>query len=153
MRKAFLNWGESYVETFRYTRFLTQIFSFSMALVLVLEVVKAIHFNLTYEGEISSQLKLAVAKELSLQVFFAFLLAFRFLLLFLKDNKYFWLSQFVWLFTYLMLITQISGAGCTKNAFPIFGETLSCIFVAYLFFSPLRQITTLLASFGRISVK
>lgn len=153
MSRAFLRWSESYLESFRQTRFLTQIFSFCMALVLVLDVIGAIHFNLTYEGEISSQLKLAIAEEWSLQIFFAFLLALRFSLLFLKEKKYFWLSQFVWFFTYLMLVSQLSGIGCTKNAFPIFGETLSYIFVAYLFFSPIRQIATLIVASVRIFIK
>jgi hypothetical protein len=153
MTTAFLKWSESYIESFRRTRFLTQIFSFCMALILLLDFGRAIYFNFTYEGGISSELKFTIAKELSMLIFFAFLLAMRFSLLFLKDKKYFWLSQFVWLFTYLMLVSQISGVGCTKNTFPIFGETLSYIFVAYLFFSPIRQISTLLVSFVRIFIK
>jgi hypothetical protein len=152
-KNAFLRWLGGCLETFRYTRFPTQLFCFSVALMLILNVAESVYVNAAIIAKMSPQRRLGIVGELSIPLFFAFLLAVRFALLFLKDKKYFRLSQFVWLFTYLTLVSQISAAGCTKNAFPIFGETLSYIFVPYLFFSPVRQIATLLVSFGRITVR
>ena len=149
MRKAFSIWNENYVEAFRATRFPTQLFSFCVALILILGFVESIIYIFPIRNEISPVVWQNVTKELSVKLFIALLFALRFFLLFFRDKKYFWLSQFIWCFTYLTLISQLSGVGCTKNAFPGFGENLSYLFAAYLFFSPLRQLAMLLVSFCR----
>jgi hypothetical protein len=153
MRKVFLRWSEGYAETCRQTRFLTQFFCFCVALILIFGVVESAGYIISHQNEISPRLWQNLTRELSVQVFVAALFAVRFFLLFFRDKKYFWLSQFIWVFTYLTLISKLSGTGCTKNAFPMFGENFSYVFVAYLFFSPLRQLLTLLVSFSRISIK
>jgi hypothetical protein len=155
MKKTLLRWNESYFETFQQIRFPTQFFSFCVALTLILSVVGSGVDIFSYQNEISPRLWQDIVKELSVQIFVAALFAVRFFLLFFRDRKYFWLSQFVWFLTYLTLISQLSSSqsGCTKNAFPMFGENFSYLFVAYLFFSPLRQIVTLLVSFSRISIR
>lgn len=153
MRTAFLRWNENYFETFRATRFLTQSFAFCIAITLFLELGRSTYLNITFQGEVSPQIWQSVFRELTIQIFVVALFAARFSLLFFKDKKYFWLSQFVWLFTYLLLLSQFSGGGCIKNAFSIFNENFSYVFFAYLFISPLRQLTTLFVSFSGISGK
>jgi len=153
MEKTFLRWNESYVETFRYTRLLTQLFSFCVSLTLILGFAGSIYNIYPIRSGISARLWQTVVNELAIQIFVALLFAIRFSLLFFKDKIYFWLSQFVWLFTYLLLLSQISSPefGCTKNAFLMFGENFSYVFVSYIFFSPVRQLMTLIVSFSRIS--
>ena len=153
MKNRITRWSEAYHEIFRDTRLLTQAFAFAAAVALLTDAARAVYLCLSTPDAISANLKLTLTKELAFYLLFAVLLSLRFALLFFKDAKYFWLSQLVWLTTYLLLVSQISLVGCTKNAFPIFREALSYIFVAYLFLSPVRQLTTLLVSFGRISDK
>jgi hypothetical protein len=151
MKKTLLRWSERYVETFRQTRFLTQFFSFCVALVLLMSFAQSVVINHSFKGEVSPTVWQNVINELMLQIFVALLFATRFTLLFFKKIIYFWLSQFVWLVTYSVIFSQIRSTefgGCTKNLLPMFGENFSYVFVAYLFFSPLRQFATLLTSFS-----
>lgn len=155
MKKTILSWNKNYVEIIRHTRLISQFFSFSVALILALSFTSLI-YNISFQNEISLEIRQVVIKELFIQIFTALLFAVRFFLLFSKDKIYFWLSQFVWLFTYLTLLSQLSSpefGGCTKNAFPMFGENFSYVFAAYLIFSPLKQLTMLLISFSKIFVK
>ncbi|MEP6903820.1 MAG: hypothetical protein ABJA66_19005, partial [Actinomycetota bacterium] len=100
MKKAFIKWIDKYVETFRVTKFLTQLFSFCVALILLISFVQSVMLNHSFKGEVSPQLWRDLTNELTLQMFLALLFASRFLLLFFKKNIYFWLSQFLWLMTY-----------------------------------------------------
>lgn len=156
MKKTLLRWNERYVETFRQTRLLTQLFSFCVALILLISFVQSVIFNYSFKGEVSPKVWQDVTNELTLQLFVALLFASRFVLLFFKKNTYFWLSQIVWLITYLVILSQLHSTefgGCTKNLLPMFGENFSYVFVAYLIFSPLRQLVTLFTSFSRTFLK
>jgi len=156
MKKTLLRWSERYVETFRQTRFLSQLFSFSVALILLMSVAQSVMFHYSFKGEISPKVWQNITNELTLQVFVGLLFASRFSLLFFKKNVYFWLSQIVWLITCLVILSQLHSTefgGCTKNMLPMFGENFSYVFVAYLIFSPLRQLVVLFASFGRMFIK
>lgn len=152
MKKLLLRFSESYFETFRFTRLLSQLFAFYVGVALTINVVDTIYF-FTISDAPSPEIRQYLIKQLSITAFTAFLFVGRFALLFFRKAPFFWLSQFFWLFTYLFLYSQISNSGCTKNAFPEFGEHFSYIFVLYIIFSPLRQLLTLLASFGRLFVK
>jgi hypothetical protein len=151
MKKVFMQWKENYVENFRQTKLLTQIFSFCVALILLISFVQSVIINYSFKGEISPKVWHDVTNELTLQIFVALLFASRFALLFFKKNIYFWLSQIVWMVTYLVILSQLHSTefgGCTKNLLPMFSENFSYVFVAYLIFSPLRQLVTILISFS-----
>ena len=155
MKKIILSWNKYYIEIFRQTGLLSQLFSFIVALILTLDFTSLI-YNISSQNEISLEIRQAVIKELFIKIFIALLFAARFFLLFSRDKIYFWLSQFVWLFTYLTLLSQLAApefSGCTKNAFPMFGENFAYVFVTYLIVSPLKQLTLVLISLSKMFVK
>jgi hypothetical protein len=156
MKKTFLQWSRRYAETFRQTRLLTQLFSFCVALILLMSFVQSVMINYSFKGEVSARVWQNIINELTLQMCVALLFASRFALLFFKEKIYFWLSQIVWLITYLLIFSQLHSTefgGCTKNMLPMLGENFSYVFVAYLIFSPLRQLVTLFTSFSGTFIK
>ena len=149
MKEALLRSSARYSETFRRTRLLTQIFAFCVALILLMNFAHSALRLYAVQINVSDETWRAVIKELTLQISIAMLFATRFALLFFKKNVSFWLSQFVWLVTYLVIVSQVhstQSGGCLKNMLPAFGENFAYVFVAYLVFSPLRQFVTLFAS-------
>ena len=149
-------WENNYVEAFRQTKLLTQFFSFCVSLVLLISFVQSVITIYSFKGEVSPKVWQDVTNELTLQIFVALLFASRFGLLFFKKHIYFWVSQIVWLITYLMILSQLhltEFGGCTKNLLAIFGENFSYVFIAYLIFSPLRQLVTLFTSFSGTFLK
>lgn len=156
MKKLILKWNESYFKTFHETRLLSQLFCFSVAVILLILSADSVSHLIQNKNVVSSEMWEIIIKEILFILFASVLFGFRFLLLFSKRKILFWLSQSLWLAAYVALLSARSApefGGCTKNAFPMFGEFLSYAFIAYLMFSPLRQIITLLASFARIFIK
>lgn len=155
MRKIIRNWNEAYFKTFQETRLLSQIVSFSIAIMIALMFADFI-YRISQVSEFSAELLESIIKNIINDLFVFLLFGSRFLLLFSKRKTLFWLSQIIWLVVFTTLLSQFAPpefGGCTKNMLPIFGETLSYVFVAYLIFSPLRQFITLLVSIVRIFVK
>jgi len=157
MKKAFTKFSEAYLQTFQESRFLTQIFAFPMAIVLFLYSSDLIYRLNTYNGEISPELWISVKADLIVILLTAALFASRFLLLFSRNIISFWFSQFIWLATIITIYWQISpppfGVVCAKNMLPAYDQGLGLILMSYLFFSPIRQLITLVASIARIFAK
>ena len=155
MRKIIQNWNEAYFKTFQETQLLSQIVSFSISVMIAIMFADFI-YRISQVSEFSPELQESIIKNIINDLFIFSLFGSRFLLLFSKRKILFWLSQVIWLAAFITLLSQFAPpkfGGCTKNMFPIFGETLSYVFVAYLIFSPLRQFITLLVSIVRIFIK
>ena len=152
MRKFILKLNDSYVKTFLLTKLFSQFVVFIITIILVLELTGFINAVVSAQS-ISDEMRWSIYKTTASYLLLIFLFGSRFLLLFSKRKLFFWISQIIWLTTYIALLLHTHSTefgGCTKNMFPMFGEILSYIFVIYLLASPLQQAGILGASFFRI---
>ncbi len=146
-------WSNLYFQTFRSARLLTQIVSFSLAVMLVIDS-KVFIYGIWRADNISAEMFNSILKTFSLEIFVAILFGSRFLLMFSERKTYFWFSQFIWIFSIGFLLSQAVSTefgNCAKNVFGMFGETLSYLLVAYLLLSPLYQLIILIVSFSKSS--
>ena len=142
-------WSNLYFQTSRNARLLTQIVTFSLAIMLIIDSTEFI-YGVSKADNVSPEMFDSILKSFSLEIFVALLFGSRFLLMFFKRKVWFWFSQFIWIFSIGFLLSQTASTefgGCTKNVFGMFGETLSYLLVAYLLLSPLHQLAILIISF------
>ena len=149
MKNTTKKFSDVYCRMFQSSGFLTQIFAFPIAIVIFLNFFDLIFTVTSYEGEISLELLSSVKMDLIVLAVTGVFFASRFLLLFSKRKVSLWTSQIIWLATIAVIRSQISVPSigvCAKNLLPAFGETIGFLLLAYLVFSPIRQIITLIAS-------
>ena len=146
MKRFFLKLNDLYVKTFLQTKLFSQTVLFVITIILVLE---AMGFVTAVYGvnSISDEMWNVIFQISVSYLVMIFLFGIRFLLLFSTNKSKFWVSQFLWIITYVILLSNIPSVGCLKDTFPLFSSNLSYIFIAYILISPLQQLGIIIASF------
>jgi len=151
MKNGIRRFNKVYFELFRKSRLLTQIFAFPTAVIIFLNFFKLLYFTNTYDGEMSPEFWTILKADLIGLVVTGTLFAARFLLSFSIRETLFWISQLVWLATLLMIYWQLPSSDsnvCVEFWLSSYGQFAKFSLLAYLLFSPLRQMLTLTISIG-----
>lgn len=156
-----MTFTESYKQNLDKTRFLSKIASFLISAILLFDTTITLYnylyvlpqYNLPSEyinenWQIDSTIS-------TFQAFIAVLFTVRLVLLLLKKPKSVWLSQIIWLvgwlsiFAYLLFIYSQCGkfSAVCGNYLSFPKGLLETIVGGYFFFSPIKEIWTLLACF------
>ncbi len=150
---------ESYKNNLVKFRLISKIPAFLIVIFMMLEIGN-IFTNLQMNPAFLENNQNSVVLSLSFQFFIALMFGTRFVLLWFKKSKFVWLSQLVWVLNWLSIIyyysvTQIflamNKGDCIDfiyhNTFLYASTGLTVILIFYLFFSPIKQIIMLSASY------
>jgi hypothetical protein len=155
---------ESYKNNLVKFRLISKISSFLIAIFVVLEIGDFTNKLRLYPEFLNNNLVESTI-SLSFQTTIAILFITRFILLWFKDSKYVWFSQLIWLITWLIILAYDgftakvrygvffggSENGCVDclyfDTFLYASTGLFLVLIFYFFFSPIKQIIMLTASF------
>jgi hypothetical protein len=155
---------ESYENNLVKFRFISKISPFLIAIFIMLEI-GDFFTNLQMNPAFFENNQNSVVLSLLFQTLIAILFISRFILLWFKKSKFIWLSQLVWLFSWLTILAYyfvtskiyygtVSGNSEFRCYDCIYYDTflhastgLTITLIFYLFFSPIQQIIMLTASF------
>jgi hypothetical protein len=151
----FLRFNNEYSKAFQQSRLISQIPIFIIAVITLCEIGQDLYL-ISQENNIGAEAWESIKEAHTFLFLIATLFGGRFLLMFSTTRIAFWFSQIIWLGGFLVLrffASDLSNGGCTKNVFPMAGETLSYLYVFYMIFSPVRQFLTLFFSLFKVFAK
>lgn len=155
VKDFFLRFNNEYSKTFQKSRIISQIPLYTIAVITLCEIGWTIYLTSQVDN-IHAELWESIKESLTFLSLVAAMFLGRFLLMFSASKIAFWFSQVIWLISLITLhsfTADLSQGGCTKNMFPMAGQTLSIIYALYMLGSPLHQIALLLFSLNKVFSK